>query len=125
MNPFEVIKNINQKGGILPREEVANVSEFMLNYGYSNTRDTIFAANEANQFKGMPDDAVYRFYYAILPKSPKRFGTWNKMPPLTDDIEFIMELYNYNRVRAEEVYPILKDKLPELKLIYTKGGKSK
>ena len=104
MSPFEFVKNINNKSGLL--EDLQGFEQFVINRAFSNTRDTILLANEVNKFKDMPDDMVYRFYYEATPKNPRRFGGWNKPSPPAEDIELIMNLYNYSREKAEEVYPL-------------------
>ena len=122
LSPFDIAKNINAQTGILPLEEVSG-SDYMLNAIYSNTKDTVFAANEANKFGyHLPKDATYRFYYHLLPKNPRRYGKWHKRPVVDDDIKLIKQVYGYNTERALEVLPMLQSNLPALREYAFKGG---
>lgn len=119
MNPFDVVKNINNKSGIL--EDVSGVSMFMVVRAFSNTRDTVLLANEVNKARLTPEQQ-YKFLYHAVPKNPKRFGQWHKNSPLESDIELIMHLYGYSRRKAEEVYPLFD--VQKLREMGVKGGKS-
>lgn len=119
MNPFEFVKNINTKSGL--EEELSGFDSFIVTRVFSNTMDTIFVANEANKFRDMPKDMVYRFFYHAVNKNPRRFGAWNKSKPPEEDVKLIMELYNYSRAKAEEVYPLFND-LKQLRHLGYKGG---
>lgn len=119
MNPFDVVKNINNKDGVLP--DVTGVPMFMVNRAFSNTRDTVLFANELNKTRLTPEQQ-YRFLYHAIPKNPKRYGAWNKMTSADDDVKLIMELYGYSRRKAEEVYPLFD--VQKLREMGVKGGKS-
>lgn len=123
MTPFDIVKNINGKTGLLTEEELASYSQYIVNRVLSNTRDTIFLANEANKFRDIPDDAHYMFMYYAVPKNPRRYGKWHKPAEQDEDIEIIMRVYGYSRAKAEEVYPLFRNRLGELRQLGNTGGR--
>ena len=125
MTPFDYVKNINQKSGVLDEEQLADHNQYIINRVFSNTRDTIFLANEANKFRDIPDDAHYLFMYYVTPKNPRRYGQWHKQPAKNEDIEIIMRVYGYSRVKAEEVYPLFANRLDVLRQLGNTGGKTR
>lgn len=125
MTPFDIAKNINTKSGKLCVDELVGYSQYILNRVFSNTRDTIFLANEANKMRNMPDDAHYAFMYYATPKNTRRFGQWHKQPPKDEDIDIIMTVYGYSRAKAEEVYPLFAHRLETLRQLGKTGGKRK
>lgn len=125
MTPFDYVKNINHKSGVLDEEQLAEYNQYIINRVFSNTRDTIFLANEANKFRDIPDDAHYLFMYYATPKNPRRYGQWHKQPAKNEDIEIIMRVYGYSRVKAEEVYPLFANRLDVLRQLGNTGGKTR
>ena len=66
MNPFDIVKNINNKSGVLSEADVKG-QMFIVNRALSNTMDTVLLANEANKLRGLSDYDIYLFlYHAIL-----------------------------------------------------------
>ena len=125
MTPFDIAKNINGKTGLLNEEQLESYNQYIINRVYSNTRDTIFLANEANKFRDIPSDAHYQFMYYAVPKNTRRYGTWHKQPAKDEDIEIIMSVYGYSRAKAEETYPLFANRLDELRNLGNTGGKTK
>lgn len=125
MTPFDIVKNINSKSGILDEEQMASYSQYIINRVLSNTRETVFLANEANKFRDIPDDAHYLFMYSAVPKNPRRYGQWHKQPAKDEDIEIIMRVYGYSRVKAEEAYPLFANRLDVLRQLGNTGGKNR
>lgn len=122
MSPFEVAKNINKKDGVL--DDLKGLEVFILTKIFSNTRDTVLIANEANKWRDMKPEMVYRFFYHAIPKSKSRYGEWNKKIAPTEDIELIMEIYGYSRKKAEDVAPLFPD-IKILRELAYKGGTKK
>lgn len=98
MNPFDIVKNINSKDGLLDDPD----NMFIVNRAFSRFRDTILFANELNKCKHLDKQQQYRFLYHAVPKG-KRFASWDKPEPKSEDVELIMRLYNYSRRKAEQV----------------------
>lgn len=122
MSPFDVLSNINSKGGIL---DVADVGyePFVINRALSNTQDSIFFANEMNAAYDLPKDMQYAFYYHGLPKK-KRYGKWHKNQDDKELMELLMEYTGYSYQKVKSVLPILMPHLDEIKKTMEKGGKT-
>ena len=124
MKLFDIIKNINQSGGVLPAEDViGNFPAFVVNRVFSNTIDSVLFANEANMMK-LDEYQLYLFYYFGLPKYPRRFGKFNKVPEVNTQTQNIMDLLGYNRHHAEIASKLLtKQDIKELNAYLDKGGR--
>lgn len=121
LSPFDVVKNINKKEGLL---DVTGVSMYVVLQAFSNTMDTVLIANECNKiFGALTPEQVYRFLYSGVRKSPNRFGKWHKKPAVEEEIQAVMEMYNYSRAKAEEVIDLIDKKV--LKELLNQGGKAK
>ena len=123
---FDITNNINLKTGLLSLEEIKeSYSAFIINKAFSQTKDTIFYANEMNCNANIPIDMQYDFYYHLIPKK-KRFGKWNKKDSDDEElINIIQEVYDYSYIKATEVLPILKQYEKELRKALDKGGVQK
>ena len=123
---FDITNNINLKTGLLSLEEIKeSYSPFIINKAFSQTKDTIFYANEMNCNGNIPIDMQYDFYYHLIPKK-KRFGKWNKKDSTDEElINIIQEVYEYSYIKAQEVLPILKQYETELRKSLEKGGVQK
>jgi len=123
---FDITDNINSKTGLLSLEELKeSYSPFIINKAFSQTKDTIFYANEMNCNANLPIDMQYDFYYHLIPKK-KRYGKWNKKDKADEElINIIQEIYEYSYIKAQEVLPILKHYEAELRKSLDKGGVQK
>jgi hypothetical protein len=88
----------------------------------SNTKDTIFFANEVNYLNISDKIMQYHFYYHGIDKNPRRYGAWHKAEAETKAIALIREKYGYSYHKAKEVLPILINNLDEIKQALDKGG---
>jgi hypothetical protein len=122
LSPFDIVGNINSKGGILSDEDLVGYNPWLTNVILSNTQDSIFFANEMNYYWNIPKEAQYRFFYYGLSKK-KRYGKYNKNADPMADIKVIQEYYGYSYAKAKEVLSLLQPKLEEIRLILYKGGK--
>lgn len=115
LSPFDITKTINMKSGKLEVDKDFNV--FITNKIYSNTEDSVFYANEANQFNSNIDpQMVYDFYYHGLPRA-NRFGKWFKDNKdfSQDMIDYIKNYFNYNTNKAISILNLLdEDTLKEI-----------
>ena len=123
---FDITNNINSKTGLLSLEELKEAyTPFIINKAFSQTKDTIFYANEMNCNSNLSIDMQYDFYYHLIPKK-KRFGKWNKKDKADEElINIIQEVYEYSYIKAQEVLPILKQYETELRKSLDKGGVQK
>lgn len=102
LSPFDVAKSINAKTGHLEVDK--SLSKFVLNKIFSNSKDTVMFANEANIFtSNMTEQMVYDFYYHGVPKK-SRFDKWFKLPKdeNPDLIEYVQKYFNCSRKHAIE-----------------------
>ena len=100
-------------------------SPFMVNRAMSQHADTIMLANMMNQYSSLPVRMQYDFYRSLI-RPRKRYGAWAKAAKAQANIELIMEKYNYNRQKAEEVIDLFsKEDLKQIKDELSKGGKTK
>lgn len=108
MSPFDIIKNINKKDILLSSDVIEdNYIPFIINKALSNTKSSIFFANEMNRcINNLSKVMQYDFYYYALPKDAKRWGEWNKKES-DDTIDIIKEYYGYSEAKAKAVLPIL------------------
>ena len=120
MNPFDIVKNINKKDGLLEAGEIGGAM-FVVIRAFSNTPDTVLFANEANKLSKVGEEMQYRFLYHAITKNPKRFAPWNKQAKSEQHILNIMELYGYSRQKAEAVADLISESVAE-QLVY-KGGR--
>lgn len=119
----EVLNSINKKDRMIPDEDIEDgYVPFVVTRCLSNTKDTIFFANEVN-FLNITDKIMqYHFYYHGIDKNPRRYGAWHKAEKESEAIKLIRERYGYSYQRAREVLPILINKLDEIKQALDKGG---
>lgn len=124
LTPFDIAKNINQKTDVIDNDTITqSYDPYITNIIFSNTKDTVFMANEVNQMSSLPKTMQYRFYYHGINKNPKRFGKWNKKQAVTDLEKLIMEVYGYSKEKASQVAGIFnKDQIQHLKDYVFKGG---
>ena len=107
---------------IFNEDNPSEYKKFMMNRGLSYNPDCLFFANELNRFVSIPEKAHYEFLLHALDQKP-RYGKWFKKESSDDDIELIMELYGYNREKAETALDILNENQLQ-KLRKAKGGKA-
>ncbi len=100
MTPFDYVNSINDKKQKLDPEN-AEYIPFLINRAFSLYKDTIFHANELNQYPDLPKSMQYEYYYNIIPKR-SRWAKWSKKIS-TKDIENLMEYYSYSYKKASEV----------------------
>lgn len=121
-NIFDIIKNLSYNKEQLDCDVINKMYEpFVVNRALSNTRDTLFFANEMNARSLLPKDMQYGFYFHVLQRK-KRFGKWNKPKEDKEVIELIKLCYNVSYYRAIELYPLLSDKVDIMKDYVLKGG---
>ena len=105
--PFDYVKSINGKTGRITDFEDKEYIPFIINKVFSNTKDSIMYANEANTFTSMvTPQMAYDFYYYGLPKS-SRFGKWHKAKKndkaTQEVIEYVMDYFNITSVKAIDI----------------------
>ncbi|ASD50391.1 clamp loader of DNA polymerase [Acidovorax phage ACP17] len=123
LSPFDIAKNINSHGPRLDTDE-AGFESFVIVKIMSNTPDSVFFANELNQYWQLDKQLQYDFLRFGLPKNMRRFGKWEKKSKDDEeDLAAIMEAFGYSRNKALEVYPVVRGKMDEIKAHLNKGGR--
>lgn len=120
LSPFEIASALNLKTGRMDVDEVG-YNAFVMNRIMSNTKDTIFFANEMNKFSDATKQQQFDFYYYGLDKR-KRYGKWNKKDEDTENIDLIKQYLSCSHKKALEVYDILIPHIEEIKQSLDTGG---
>lgn len=121
MNPFDVLKGINEKNDPAEFDET-KYPAFMVNRGLSFFQDTVLLANEMNRCHHLDGQLQYDFLKGIVRKR-KRFSKWAKKVAVKD-IEVVKEYYGYTDSKAESVMDLLsQEDIEEMKFKMSKGGK--
>lgn len=127
-NPFDYVESINSsKKNMMRDTENDELAEKEYNPWLTNTAlsyfpDTILHANLLNQYSHLENRPQYEFLInSIRPK--KRYSKWVKATS-DEDLEFICDYYECNRVRGKEYLSLLtSEQLEQMKEQRKKGGK--
>lgn len=96
---------------------------FMINRAFSQTSDTILAANAMNAASKLPGNMQYDFLMHAIPKK-KRFAKWAKAES-SERIDIIMSAYDVGVVKAREYSRLISDSdLEKLKEYIFEGGRN-
>ena len=122
---FDIVNSINEKKEIDYTEAVKEYTPFLINKALSMHHQTVFFANMMNEHSNLDKDIQFDFYMNAVPKG-KRFGKWQKLGKVEQDITNIMSFYSINRRRAEELLCLFSERqLTELADKRNQGGFSK
>lgn len=124
MNPWDIVKSINQTKENLLVDEVSEkeYQPFMVNRALSYYPDTIMYANEMNGKWNLDKKIQYDFLMKSISKK-KRYSKWVKKESTTD-LSLIQEYYKYSKVKALQVLSLLTpEDIETIKSEMQKGGK--
>lgn len=79
---------------------------YVINKSMSYFIDSLFYANQMNQYPQSPKRMQYEYYLHKLSKKP-RFSKWHKDTNNLDNIKIIQQFYGYSVKKAKEVVKIL------------------
>ena len=126
MNFFDFLNAINVTKQDLIKEDPQSEKEyvpFMINRGLSYFHDTIMYANEMNKYASVPKKWQFDYYRNSIPKK-KRFSKWHKKDQNSDDLNLVMNAYNYSSEKAAVALEILTDEqIKNLRDSYSQGGR--
>lgn len=126
MNFFDFLNAINVTKQDLIKDDPQSEKEyvpFMINRGLSYFHDTIMYANEMNKYASVPKKWQFDFYRNSIPKK-KRFSKWHKKDQNSDDLNLVMNAYNYSSEKAAVALEILTDEqIKNLRDSYSQGGR--
>ncbi len=127
MNPFDYLNAINDtKENVIEDSDNPELAEklyppFLINRGLSFFIDTVYLANEMNRHHHLENKMQFDFLINIVRKN-KRYSKWYKPQP-DDDVDAVMEYYDYSRDKARLVVGLLtKDQLRTITKSQSKGG---
>lgn len=112
LSPFDFVKDLSKnKTNLLSQdpdlEKEFKSSAFLVNRAFSYYIDTILWANEINSRPNIDPKMAHDFYFYGLP-SKSRFSKWSK-EIVDDDLQLLIDHYNYSKVRAIEALNLLTD----------------
>ena len=129
MNPFDYVNAINAGKNIMTGTDNDELAEkgynpFLTNRQFSYFQDTVFIANEMNANAHIDSKLQFSFLINII-RPKKRFARWSKTEH-HDDLECVVQYFNYNYEKAKQVMDILSsDDLEKIKRGLEKGGLKK
>jgi len=103
INTFTFVNSINydKKADYTDQEIEKIYVPFLVNRHFSYFIDTIMHANEMNGAYNLPKRMQFDYLINTI-KSKKRFTKWIKKQN-NEDIELVMNYFQYNRQRASEI----------------------
>ena len=119
MNPFDYVNAINAGKNIMTGTDNDELAEkgynpFLTNRQFSYFQDTVFIANEMNANAHIDSKLQFSFLINII-RPKKRFARWSKTEH-HDDLECVVQYFNYNYEKAKQVMDILSsDDLEKIK----------
>lgn len=126
MTPFDFINAINlTKNEDLIKEPQGekDYKAFIINRGLAYFPDTVLQANEMNRRHWTPKDWQFSYLLNSISKK-KRFSKWAEKLPKNEDLDMIMQYYNYSKQKAISVLNILTpEQLDMIKQKLQKGGR--
>lgn len=88
-------------------EDVESVyNTFIINKHFSYFPDSVFIANELNQYWELDKKMQFDLYYHMLPKAP-RITKWAKKEAEDNEDKYLEELLHYSKEKIKAVKPIL------------------
>ena len=119
-SPFDYVKSVNEKQYM--GDDLSGYVPFLTNRAFAMHMDTILFAEEMNQAHRLGPELQYDFYYHAIRKG-KRFG-FPKKPDETENLDVVMEYFQYSREKALEALNILtKDDIIHIKKSLERGGR--
>lgn len=126
MTPFDFINAINQtKDANIIKEPQAekDYKAFIINRGLAYFPDTVLQANEMNRRPWTPRDWQFSFLLNSITKK-KRFSKWAEKLPKNEDLDLVMQYYDYSKQKAMAVLNLLTpEQLAMIKQKFEKGGR--
>lgn len=118
---FVAAIKVNKKDLITDEESEKEYKPFMVNRAMSMDISTILYANEMN-IHHVADNKLQFDFYKYSVRVDKRRPPWAKKSK-DEDLDVVMEFYNYSRKKAESALRILTpEQLNEIKTRLEKGG---
>lgn len=121
---WDILEDITYTKKNVIQDEVSEKTyqAYLINRALILNADTYQAANEMNLRHHLPATLQNQFFINII-KKRKRFNKWPKREKV-DNVELIMEYYNYSYEKARQVVDLLDNiQIDYMKRKVDKGGK--
>jgi hypothetical protein len=116
MTPFDYVNSIDKRQYL---DDLSGYNAFIINKKLSLSLDTIMYANEMNINSHLDNKMQYDYlYYSIRPIKKRPFTKWLYDAKEDEDVDIIMEYFQYNAQKAKQLLSILKPE--EIKIIRDK-----
>lgn len=123
---FDYIKMLSQTKEVPEFDEhfEKTYNQYVTNMYFSLYQDTAMLANELQMMcTEMTNRVHFLFYHRMIPKRKREWVQWYKPEAITPKLEMIMDVYNYNRVKAQTALALLtKNDIKILNTMQIKGG---
>ena len=121
----EIVPSLLEKNNYLYDEsDSSSYNPFIVNRALSAHIDCIPYISEINLYKDVPKRIHYDYLFYSIRKYKRQYQKWVK-PTEYDNIDIIMEYYNFSKEKALEVLGILtSEQIDHMKQSLEKGGKS-
>jgi NACalpha-BTF3-like transcription factor len=127
MTPFDFIKAISEtKDKEIIKEPQADkdYKAFIINRGLAYFHDTVLHANEMNRHPWIPRDWQFSYLLNSITKK-RRYSKWADKTTKSEDLELVMQYYDYSKQKAMTALSILTDEqLAMIKKKLERGGKT-
>lgn len=118
-NPFDYVKSVNNKDHI---DDLDGYNPYLTNHALMPFVETIFYANEMNQYSFLEKKMQYDFYYHGIPPR-NRFEKWLKKHN-SEHLELVCKYFNYSVEKGKAALQILtEEQIEEIKKKMDVGGK--
>ena len=118
MNVFDYVKYINNKDHV---DDLSGYNPYITNHALMPFPDSIFYANEMNQYPFLDNKMQYDFYYHGLP-ARNRFEKWRKKHN-SEHLELVCSYFKYSVEKGKAALRILtEEQIEEIKKKMNLGG---
>ena len=123
---FDYIKMLSQTKEMPVFDEHFNktYNQYVTNMYFSLYQDTAMLANELQyRVTELSNRLHFLFLHRMIPRRKREWVQWYKPEAMTPKLELVMNVYNYNRVKAQNALSLLsKEDIKALNNMQFKGG---
>ena len=106
MSPFDYVNSIDKRQYL---DDLSGYNAFIINKKLSLSLDTIMFANEMNINAHLDNKMQYDYlYHSIRPIKKRPFTKWLQDTKQDEDVNIVMEYFQYNAQKAKQLLSILK-----------------
>lgn len=126
MKPFEYVAVINsKKQNVMQNNDDPLIEKeynpWLTNKSFSYYLDTVFLANNMNQYYNLPNKLQFDYLFCVV-KKDKRYTKWNKSKK-DKYRDLVKRYFDYGNKKADEALKLLSiDDLKEIEQYFFEGG---